>query len=200
MNEAAAPGHRLRSLADYLGLDWPWLWRRCADLAEHGCDGLVPPRTRLLSTEGVDAALRYVGTLGRDTLGMLGKYGYVEQVPGSGKERPWRSISLRQDLSAPGPELKDRLDAEAATEAFLEHEFDRMHSWQRLQESELQEWWDASASAAPPPGSPPRRCDRSTTRSGRSWSATLSGWRTRRCGRLARAARVFFFTGVSPRR
>jgi hypothetical protein len=33
---------------------------------------------------------------------------------------------LRQDLSAPGPELKDRLDADAATEAFLEHEFDRM--------------------------------------------------------------------------
>src|ERR1035441_3269170 len=75
---------------------------------------------------------------------MLGKYGYVEQLPGSGKERPWWSISLSQDLSAPGPELEDRLDAEAATEAFLEHEFDRMHSWQRLRESELEEWRDAS--------------------------------------------------------
>jgi hypothetical protein len=68
VNEAAAPGLRLRSLADYLGLDWPWLWRRCADLAEYGCDGLVPPRSRLLSAEGLDAALRYVGTLGRDTV------------------------------------------------------------------------------------------------------------------------------------
>ena len=29
-------------------------------------------------------------------------------------------------------------------------------------------------------------CDRSATRSGRSWSATLSGWRTRRGGRLTR--------------
>jgi hypothetical protein len=33
------------------------------------------------------------------------------------------------------------------------------------------------ASAAPPCGSPPRRCDRSATRSGRSWSAKLSRWR-----------------------
>jgi hypothetical protein len=32
----------------------------------------------------------------------------------------------------------------AATEAFLEHEFDRMRSWQRLRESELEEWRDAS--------------------------------------------------------
>jgi hypothetical protein len=41
---------------------------------------------------------------------------------------------------SPGPELEDRLDPEAATEAFLEHEFDRMRSWQRLRESELEEW------------------------------------------------------------
>jgi hypothetical protein len=66
VNEAPAPGHRLRSLADYLGLDWAWLWRRCADLAEHGCTGLVQPRSRLLSVQGVDEALRYLAALGRD--------------------------------------------------------------------------------------------------------------------------------------
>jgi hypothetical protein len=66
VNEAATPAHRLMALADYLGLDWPWLWRRCADLGERSCEGLIHPRSRLLSTEGVDAALRYVGMLGRD--------------------------------------------------------------------------------------------------------------------------------------
>lgn len=77
-------------------------------------------------------------------LGILGKYGYVEQVPGSGKEKPWRSISLRQDLSAPGPELEDKLASEAATEAFLEHVFDRLRTWHRLRDTESPEWHDAT--------------------------------------------------------
>src|SRR3984885_3140924 len=73
-------------------------------------------------------------------LNILGKYGYIEQVPGTGKEKPWRSVSARQALSAPGRELEDRLASEAATEAFLEHEFDRLRTWRRLQESDAAEW------------------------------------------------------------
>jgi hypothetical protein len=68
VNEAAAPDHRLMALADYLGLDWPWLSQRCADLSEHGCAGLIQPRSRLLSTDGVEAALRYAGMPGRSTV------------------------------------------------------------------------------------------------------------------------------------
>lgn len=67
--EAATPGGRLAALAGYLGLDWPWLWRRCAGLGEHGCAGLIQPRSRLLSTGAVDAALRFAGTAGRDAAG-----------------------------------------------------------------------------------------------------------------------------------
>ncbi len=65
----------------------------------------------IVGREGTATATRCAELTGESVascsyhLGMLGKYGYVEQVPGSGKERPWRSISLRQDLSAPGPEL-----------------------------------------------------------------------------------------------
>jgi hypothetical protein len=62
---AATPGQRLMALASYLGLDWPWLWRRCSDLGEHGCAGLIQPRSRLLSTAGVDAAMRFAGAAGR---------------------------------------------------------------------------------------------------------------------------------------
>lgn len=77
-------------------------------------------------------------------LNILGKYGYIEQVPGTGKEKPWRSIDTRQELSAPGPELEDQLAAEAATEAFLEHEFDRLRTWQRLRDTEPPAWRDAT--------------------------------------------------------
>ena len=58
------PAGRLAALAAYLGLDWPWLWRRCANLGEHGCAGLVYPLSGLLSTNAVDAALRFTGMLG----------------------------------------------------------------------------------------------------------------------------------------
>jgi hypothetical protein len=76
-------------------------------------------------------------------LGILGKYRYIEQVSGPGREKPWRSIDSRQDLSAPGPELADRLAAEAATEAFLEHEFDRLRTWWRRRDIEPEPWQDA---------------------------------------------------------
>jgi hypothetical protein len=64
VTEAGAPARRLRELSGYLGLDWAWLWRRCAGLGEVGLARLVRPRSRLLSTAGVDAALRYAGAVG----------------------------------------------------------------------------------------------------------------------------------------
>jgi hypothetical protein len=75
-------------------------------------------------------------------LGILGKYGYVEQIPGIGKEKPWRLTDYNQDLSAPGPELEDTLASEAAFEAFLEHEFDRIRAWSRRRQAESGEWKD----------------------------------------------------------
>lgn len=58
------PTARLRAFADYLELDWGWLTRRCADLGDYGAAGLAQPRSRLLSTIGVDRACRFVGGLG----------------------------------------------------------------------------------------------------------------------------------------
>src|SRR5215475_9916494 len=62
---ANGAGGRLRALADYLHLDWSWLTRRCADLGEYGAAGVTEPRSRLLSTDGVDCACRYLAGLGR---------------------------------------------------------------------------------------------------------------------------------------
>lgn len=58
---------RLRALADYLDLDWPWLVRRCAQLGEYGCAGFAEPRSRLLSIAGVDRACRCVAEVGATT-------------------------------------------------------------------------------------------------------------------------------------
>lgn len=60
---AAVPTGRVRACADYLGLDWDWLTGRCAALGEYGTGGLLEPRSRLLSTAGLDRACRYVGEL-----------------------------------------------------------------------------------------------------------------------------------------
>ncbi|MBO4209415.1 helix-turn-helix domain-containing protein [Micromonospora echinofusca] len=59
---AAASPQRLRALADHLELDWKTLAQRCRDLADRGCAAVVQPRSRHLSTDGVDRACRYLAT------------------------------------------------------------------------------------------------------------------------------------------
>jgi hypothetical protein len=54
---------RLQALATYLDLPWTWFSERCRELAAVGVDGLAHPRSRLLSTEGLMSALRYVAYL-----------------------------------------------------------------------------------------------------------------------------------------
>ncbi|MFJ9693144.1 helix-turn-helix domain-containing protein [Kitasatospora sp. NPDC101183] len=58
---AADAAHgRLIATADYLGLDWPWLTRRCRQLASVGTRALARPRSRLLGLEGLDAACQFI--------------------------------------------------------------------------------------------------------------------------------------------
>ncbi|MGR8007527.1 hypothetical protein [Streptomyces hypolithicus] len=57
------PASRLRSLADYLDLDWGWLTTRCHALGEYGVVGLVRPRSRLLTVEALDETLLFLGKL-----------------------------------------------------------------------------------------------------------------------------------------
>lgn len=59
-----SPAQRLRTLADYLDLDWLWLVRRCREIGEYGCAAFAEPRSRLLSVAGVDRACRYLAQVG----------------------------------------------------------------------------------------------------------------------------------------
>ncbi|WP_326782873.1 hypothetical protein [Streptomyces sp. NBC_00151] len=60
------PSVRLRALAEYLGLDWRWLVQRCRELGCHGTEGMLRPRSRLLSADVIDRVLQFVGDLGPD--------------------------------------------------------------------------------------------------------------------------------------
>jgi hypothetical protein len=114
-----------------------------------------PLRWRLMHVvdeEGTATATRCSQVVGESVascfyhLRILGKYGYLEQVPDTaGRERPWRAADRKQDLSPPGPGVDDALAAEAATEAFLEVELDQIKARQRLMSAEPPDWAAATA-------------------------------------------------------
>lgn len=114
-----------------------------------------PLRWRLMEvidSEGTATATRCSQVLGESVascgyhLGILGKYGYLEQVSDSpGRERPWRAIDRNLDLSPPGPGADDELASEAVTQAFLEVELDQIRTRQRRKNAEPPEWAAATA-------------------------------------------------------
>src|SRR6202041_2092528 len=78
-------------------------------------------------------------------LGILGKYGYIELVPGqAGKEKPWRLVSQQQNLDPSGLDTEGALAAEAAAEAFLDHELARVKQRLRSLGLEPEPWRAAS--------------------------------------------------------
>jgi len=134
-------------------------------------------------------------------LNILGKYGYLEQISGPGRERPWRVTSSRQDLSAPGPELEDELASQAAIEAFVEQEFDRLRSWRRRLQAEPGEWQSASGL-----GGSTIWVTAEELQQMKDELLAVLGQYTDRGDKPtlrpdgSRAARVFYFTAVSPPR
>jgi Helix-turn-helix domain len=105
----------------------------------------------LIGSETTATATRCAQVLGESVascsyhLGILGKYGYIELVPGqAGKEKPWRLVSRQQDLDPGGLGTESALAAEAAAEAFLDHELARIK--QRLRHLGLEpESWRAGS-------------------------------------------------------
>lgn len=64
--DAPSPAARLRVMPAYLGIDWPWLHWRCQQLAQAGMAALRRPRSRHISTAGVDVACAYIGQAGEE--------------------------------------------------------------------------------------------------------------------------------------
>jgi|SRR6516165_24530 len=106
----------------------------------------------LLGSEQSATATRCAEVLGESVascsyhLGILAKYGYIEPVPDrpGGREKPWRLTTYEQDLSTEGLDETGALAAQAATEAFLDHELARIKDRLRRQDLEPAEWRTAS--------------------------------------------------------
>ena len=74
-------------------------------------------------------------------LNMLAKYGFlVEAEGGQGREKPWRLVARGQTFSDEGLDEEGVLAAEAATEAFLEQEFESIRTANRRSDREPKEW------------------------------------------------------------
>jgi hypothetical protein len=105
----------------------------------------------LIGSETTATATRCAEVLGESVascsyhLGILGKYGYIELVPGqTGKEKPWRLVSRQQILDPSDLDTEGALAAEAAAGAFLDHELARIK--QRLSRISLEpEPWRAAS-------------------------------------------------------
>jgi transcriptional regulator with XRE-family HTH domain len=60
VTDRATPVGRLEAIAEYLNVPWGWFRMRCEELAAAGVDDIAHPRSRLLSTRGLNTAIRYV--------------------------------------------------------------------------------------------------------------------------------------------
>ena len=105
----------------------------------------------LIGSETTATATRCAEVLGQSVascsyhLGILGKYGYIELVPGqAGKEKPWRLASRQQNLDPSGLDTEGALAAEAAAGAFLDHELARVKQRLRSLGLEPEPWRAAS--------------------------------------------------------
>ncbi len=105
----------------------------------------------VLDQEGSATATRCAELTGESVascayhLGILAKYGYVEVSPDrTGREKPWQLTGLEQRVGGEGLDLEGKLAAEAATEAFLEHEFGRIRQRVRQRDREAQPWREAT--------------------------------------------------------
>jgi hypothetical protein len=101
----------------------------------------------LLDSRGRATATQCAGALGETVascayhLGILGKYGYARQVTGRpGREKPWELTDVPQNLSSAGSGPESAQMAEAAVDAFLDHELTKLKNRFRQRSQEPAEW------------------------------------------------------------
>lgn len=107
----------------------------------------------LLSVEPTLTATRCAELTGESVascsyhLNTLARYRFVEPADGgTGREKPWRLVSLEQSWPADGEGMDDEgaIAAQALSEVFLDHLFTQWKSWIRWRSREEQQWRDAT--------------------------------------------------------
>lgn len=109
---------------------------------------------KLLTEQGPCTATQCSEKLGESVascsyhLNMLAKYGFVAEVEGPGRQKPWRIVSQRQRISSIGLDTEAAMAAEAASMAYLDQEFDEMRQRLRQHEHLPLEWRDSAGTDA----------------------------------------------------
>lgn len=109
----------------------------------------------LIGSEGTATATRCAEVLGESVascsyhLNMLAKYDFIQPAEGGqGREKPWQLTSRHQSFSGIGLDLEGKLAVEAASEAFLDYEFDSMRDRIKRRDGEPEEWLDPTGVTA----------------------------------------------------
>lgn len=104
----------------------------------------------ILTAEGEATATRCAELLNERVascsfhLRTLAKHGFIERVPGLGREKPWRVTTSRQRISEQRIDHEQRLAVEAFADFFIDNEFARLRAWQRQRTREPAEWREAA--------------------------------------------------------
>ncbi|MFJ8965171.1 ArsR/SmtB family transcription factor [Lentzea sp. NPDC102401] len=100
----------------------------------------------LLTDEGPSTATQCSVRVGESVascsyhLNMLAKYGFVVEVEGPGRQKPWRIVNRHQSITTEGLEGEAALAAETAALAFLDQEFERTRERMRQYDHLPADW------------------------------------------------------------
>lgn len=111
-------------------LSHPFRWKLIQLLTEQG------PRTATQCSEKLGESVASCSY----HLNMLAKYGFVTEVEGPGRQKPWQIVRGRQSISPEGLEGEAAMAAEAAAMAYLDQEFERTRERLRQREHLPEDW------------------------------------------------------------
>jgi predicted ArsR family transcriptional regulator len=100
----------------------------------------------VLRTYGASTATQCAELIGESVAGcsyhlnMLAQYGFVAEVQGKGRQKPWQLVRPDQSWSSIGMDDETAMAAEAAGDAFLDHEFSSIRERFRRKDLEPVEW------------------------------------------------------------
>jgi hypothetical protein len=119
---------RIRDPKALRALSHPFRWKLINLLTEEGAQTATQCSERL--DESVASCSYH--------LNMLAKYGFVEEVEGPGRQKPWRIARRREAISPDGLDPEGAMAAEAAALAYVDQQFETLR--ERLIARKLLPW------------------------------------------------------------